>query len=271
MFRVRSVAVIASVVGLLCANAVQASQDSRWFGSFAGTLRLPNSNQGEDQDNAFGEVLGKVGFALSETQKGRLAVFAHTILSTDSSGASFNNVNKAGVGVEYRWRVSKPLTLTFSARYDWSERRPTGLAREGARFQINAFYFRYWHGGGKETRLGLPVHSTVFKAYGSLYAPGSMAPGDDNVVLSYGAEVSERLDLPNVKWRVALFADLVGSWDADKNSFNNKIIPALGIRLERPLPGGSFFVGARLRADWRYVNRTLDIEPGLSLGWFRTF
>lgn len=255
----------------LASGAAAASDDSRWFGSFAGALRFPNSNQAADQDNAFIEVLGKVGFALSETQKGRLAVFAHTIMSADSSGASFNNVNKAGLGIEYLWRVSKPLTLTFSARYDWSERRPTDLAREGPRFQVNAFYFRYWHGGGKHTRLGLPVHSTVFKAYGSLYAPGSMARGDDNVVLSYGAEVSERLELPKTKWRVALFADLVGSWDADKNSFNNKVIPAVGIRLEHPLPGGSFFVGARLRADWRYVNDTLNIEPGLALGWFRTF
>lgn len=248
-----------------------AQDGGRWTGATSGILRFPNSNQSADDRNAFGEALGWIGYVLHDDPDRMLAVYAHGYLSADTNAAPFNNVSKAGVGVRYRHRVTKALTLTATVRQDWDERRPTGQRRQGLRFALDGFYFRYMPAQTRRTWFGLPVSATVFKAYATLETPGSLASGDDNVVLTFGGELAEKVPLPDTKWRLAMFADLAGAWDKDGNSYNNKLIPAVGVKFEHPLPKGSFYAGARVRADWRWVRGTVDVSPGLAIGWFSAF
>lgn len=251
--------------------AAIAKDASRVEGIFAGNLRFPNSNQPSDDSNGFGEILGRIGFALYEDDRSRFSIFATSIISADTQKFSFNNTNRIGVGLRYRWKATKRLTLTFSARYDWLDQRNTEVSFNGPRYAIDAFYFRFWSAKPGATRFGLPVHSTVLRLFSTLSTPGSLQPGNDNVVLDFGGEISERLTLPNTEWRLASFIDLIGTWDLDRNNFNNRVIPAFGMRFEYPLETGSIRIGARLRADWRWINNTFDVKPGLVAGWFVAF
>jgi hypothetical protein len=248
-----------------------AQEGGRWTGATSGILRFPNSNQSADDGNAFGEALGWVGYVLREDPDRMLAVYMHGFLSADSNAAPFNNVSKVGVGLRYRHRISKALTLTFTARHDWDERRPTGQRRQGLRFALDGFYYRYMPVQARRTWFGLPATAAVLKAYATLETPGSLAKGDGNVVLTFGGELADKVPLPDTKWRLAVFADMTGAWDRDGNSYNNKLIPALGLKFEHPLPKGSFYAGARVRADWRWVRGTLDVSPGLVIGWYSAF
>lgn len=249
----------------------QARQDSPWIGAVAGVIRTPNSNQPGDDQNTYGEALSWVGYRLYDTGRSRLALYSHAFVSADSNRAPYNNVNKVGIGLRYRFKLSKAVTLTFSARHDWDERRRTGHRRQGMRYAVDGFIFKYWSADRDETRIGLPVTARILKAYATLETPGSLRAGDDNLVLTFGGELSEKMRLPNTDLRLALFADVAGAWDLDQNNYNNKLIPAVGIKVEYPLEGGVIYAGARMRADWRWIRGTVDVAPGLVIGWFRAF
>ncbi len=242
-----------------------------WYGFTSGTLRFPNSNQQADEGNLFTEPLFFLGYALHDSDRTRLSLFTHAILSLDSQGKSFNNVDKGGIGLRYRWKVSRAFSLTFNARYDWSRQRKTGRKFSGRRLSIDAFYYKAWFDQDRRKPFLLQGRSTVFRAYANLYTPGSLTPDDNNVVLSFGGELAERFPIKDSKFRWALFADLTGSWDADGNNYNNKLVPALGAKLEYPIKGGSLFAGARLRTDWRWIRGTFDTAPGLIVGWYKAF
>lgn len=248
-----------------------ASEKSRISGFFAGNLRFPNSNQPSDEGNGFGEVLGRVGYALFEDEIHRVSLFTHAIIVGDTTGFSFNNTNRVGVGLRYRVKATRRLTFTFSGRYDWFAQRDTDVRLDGERYAIDAFYFRFWSAKSGLRRFGLPVHSSVLRIFSTLSTPGSLSPGNKNVVLDFGGEISERYTLPKTNWRFASFVDLTGTWDLDGNSFNNRVIPAVGLRFERPLQGGSIRIGARIRADYRWIDDTFDVKPGFIAGWFIAF
>ena len=38
-----------------------------------------------------------------------------------------------------------------------------------------------------------------------------------------------------------------------------------------PVEDGVIYAGARMRADGRWIRGTVDLAPGLVIGWFRAF
>lgn len=252
-------------------DATAFGEGSRFHGATGGIVRLPNSNQPKDSGNLFGEAWLKLGYTLNKTERGNLSVFTLGNVVADSASFAYNNTAKIGLGLSYSLQVNDALNLTFSARHDWFRERGTETRRKGMRYAIDYYYYRYWPADPGTRQFGLNKAATIFKSYGTLAYPGSLRKGDTNVVLTLGGELSSDLKLPDSKWLISPFADFDFAWDADGNNYNNKIIPGLGVKARYPLKHGEFFVGLRAQADYRWVNKTLDVRPGLHVGWYKGF
>ncbi|OOY10900.1 hypothetical protein BMG00_17240 [Thioclava marina] len=247
------------------------AEGSRWHGATGGIVRFPNDAQPQEAGNLFAEAWVKLGYRIYKTDKLDLSLFALGNHVMDSAGQPWNNSNKLGLGLSLSWQVSDALNVTFSARHDWYRERGTGEKRNGPRYAIDFYYYRYWAAAPDKFMFGLSQSGTVFKSYGTLAYPGSLVEKDRNLVLTLGAELSRDLVIPDSKWIVSPFVDIDFSWDSDRNEYNNKLIPGVGVKLRYPLKHGEIFAGARLAADYRPVSGTTSVKPGLFLGWYKGF
>lgn len=243
----------------------------RFSGATGGVVRFPNTNQETDSGNTFAEAWVKSDVELYRRNDTRFKAFVLANYVRDSKPFAYNNAQKTGVGLSLSTRVDKHLELTFSARYDWFRELKTMTKREGMRYAIDYYYYRYWPDQKGKSLWGMNKRADVFKSYGSLEYKGSLIKGDDNVVLTVGGEYSSDYAFDESKWRVVPFVDMHMAWDLDQNNYNNKIIPAAGVKLRRPIEKGELFVGVKLEADYRWVNDTLDTGPMIFAGWYKGF
>ncbi len=264
-----AVLVVAALFGP--APVAAAGDDQRFHGATGGIVRYPNSNQPEDSGNLFGEAWLKLGYSLHRTERGNLSVYVLGNFVADSEPYAYNNTAKVGVGLTYSLQVSDALNLTFSARHDWFRERGTDVRRSGMRYAIDYYFYKYWPASEGARQFGLNRNATVLKSYGTLAYPGSLIEGDTNVVLTLGGEISSDLEVPGSNWLITPFADVDFAWDADRNNYNNKLIPGLGVKARYPLEHGEIFVGVRAQADFRWINETVDTSPGIFLGWYKGF
>ena len=243
----------------------------RFSGATGGILRFPNTNQDKDSGNSFAEAWIKSDIELYQSNDTRFKAFVLANYVRDSKPFAYNNTQKSGVGLSLSTRVGKHLELTFSARYDWFRELETTTEREGMRYAIDYYYYRYWPDQEGKSLWGMEKRANVFKSYGTLEYKGSLIKGDDNVVLTVGGEYSTDYAFDDSKWLFVPFVDMHFSWDVDQNNYNNKIIPAVGAKLRRPVEKGEIFVGVKLEADYRWVDGTLDTGPMVFAGWYKGF
>jgi hypothetical protein len=266
---------IAFALGLLfaCISA-PARADSfpdRLSGATGGIFRFPENLQPKNEGNLFGEAWAKLSYELDRTDRAVTSLFALGNFVADSRGFSHNNTAKIGLGLSHSIQVTDALNVTFSARYDWFMERDTDIRRSGIRLAADYYYYKRWEAGPGEKALRLPRIATVFKSYGTLAYPGSLEEGDDNIVLTLGGELSTDLDLPDADWILSPFADFDFSWDKDRNGYNNKIVPGIGVKVRYPLEHGEIFAGIRLSADYRPITGSVETGPTVFLGWYKGF
>lgn len=238
-------------------------------GATGGILRFPNTNQDKDEGNAFAEAWLKQGLILWKDGDTKVQAFYLGNLVGDTDLNPWNNSGKHGLGLQLSTRVGKHLELTFSGRHDWYSERKTDRTLSGWRFAIDYYYYRHFP-AKKELDLGvLSYKAAIFKSYGTLAYPGSLEKDDDNAVLTVGGEYSWDFQIGESDWLAVPFVDLHMSWDADANNYNNKAIPAAGVKLRRPIHYGELFAGVKIEADYRWVDETLDIGPMVFVGWYK--
>lgn len=238
-------------------------------GATGGILRFPNTNQDKDEGNAFAEVWLKQGIVLWSRGDTKVQAFYLGNYVRDTEPYPWNNSTKHGVGLQLSTRVGKHLELTFSARHDWSKELESGYAKNGWRFAVDYYYYRYFP-SKTDLQWGPFSHkANVFKSYGTLATPGSLDDGDTNIVLTVGGEYSGDFQIGESDWLMVPFVDFHMSWDKDQNNYNNKAIPAIGVKVRRPIKNGELFAGIKMEADYRWVDGTIDTGPIVFAGWYR--
>lgn len=250
-----------------------AAQDfsDRFTAATGGIVRFPNDLQSESEGNLFGEAWSKFAFSMYKTEKTDTAVFALGNAVADSTGYSYNNTFKIGVGLSHSIQFNDALNVTLSGRYDWYMQRKTDERRDGIRLAADYYYYRRWEGDPDDRFLGLQQKATIFKSYGTLAHPGSLVEGDKNFVLTLGGELSTDLDIPDSEWIHTPFVDFDFAWDWDQNNYNNKIVTGIGTKLRYPLDKGEVFAGVRFNSDYRWINDTFDAGPAAFIGWYKGF
>ncbi|MEH6832512.1 MAG: hypothetical protein V7661_16895 [Sulfitobacter sp.] len=111
--------------------------------------------------------------------------------------------------------------------------------------------------------------ANAFKSYGTLAAQGSLEKGDDNIILTIGGEYSAEYKIAESDWLMVPFSDFPMSWDKGQSSYNNKAIPAVGVKFRKLTKNGELFAGVKLDSDFRWVADTVDVGPIVFAGWFR--
>jgi len=269
----QTVSGIAFVLGLLFAClSTPARADSlpdRFSGATGGILRIPENLQPKNAGNLFGEAWGKLSYELDRTDRAVTSLLALGNFVADTKGLSYNNTAKIGLSLSHSIQVNDGLNVTLSARYDWFVERGTDVRRSGNRFAADYYYYKRWEADPGEMAFGLPKIATAFKSYGTLAYPGSLEEGDDNIVLTLGGELSTDLDLPDTDWVLSPLADFDFSWDKDRNGYNNKIVPGIGVKVRYPLEYGEIFAGVRLSADYRPIKGTVETGPSVFFGWYK--
>ncbi|MHA6263518.1 hypothetical protein ACXYMO_09965 [Arenibacterium sp. CAU 1754] len=243
----------------------------KFSGATGGILRFPNTNQDIDDGNAFAEAWLKLDVELWRQGDTALKAFMLANYVGDSKPFAYNNTRKAGLGLSLSTRVTDNLELIFSARYDWFGERSTSIRRQGWRLAVDYYYYKYWAETDTKSVWGMTKRSNVLKSYGTLAYPGSLIKGDNNIVLTLGAEYSAEYQIPDTKLLFIPFVDAHFSWDKDGNNYNNKIIPAVGVKLRKPLKKGELFLGAKYEVDYRWVANTVDTGPMIFAGWYKGF
>jgi len=237
-------------------------------GATGGILRFPNTNQDKDEGNAFAEAWLKQGIQFWQRGDTKIQAFYLGNYVRDTEPYPWNNSTKHGVGLQLSTRLGDHLELTFSVRHDWYKELESGFSRKGWRFAIDYYYYRYFpkDGGG---RGPFSHKANVFKSYGTLASPGSLEKGDDNIVLTIGGEYSADYKIGESDWLIVPFVDFHMSWDKDQNNYNNKAIPAVGLKFRKPIKNGELFGGVKLESDFRWVADTVDTGPIVFAGWYR--
>ena len=243
----------------------------KFGGATGGIFRFPNTNQDLDEGNAFAEAWLKADAEL--WRKGDTSLKAYVLANyvRDSEPYAYNNTKKAGIGVSLSTRIGDHLELILSARHDWFAELYTATRRSGIRVALDYYYYRYTEAPKPQALWGLDRRATVLKSYGTLESPGSLVRGDDNVVLTLGVEYSAEFARPEGRLLVVPFVDTHFAWDKDGNNYNNKLIPAVGVKVRYPVDKGELFAGVKLEADYHWVNQTLDVGPMLFAGWYKGF
>jgi len=236
-----------------------------------GIVRLPNSQQFSDRDNAMLEGWAKASLPLRRLGSAELGFFVRGKYLSDTAGYAFNRSQTGGIGLALKLKPGKKSSLTFSLRHDWYKRRGTPILREGTRFLVDYFFLDYKSAQRGDKMLGLRKTARVFKVFANFTYPDTLAKGDHNKVSSGGGEVSWNLALPDTKLYLSPFLSLSLSWDSDENSYNNKAQPGAGIKARWPVSGGDVHVGLRYRGDYRWVSDTFRHGPELFVGWYASF
>lgn len=271
MYRLhRSAALLARsfVAAFALAQAIPAIADITTPGATGGILRFPNNNQTEEDNNGFAEAWLKMGVQFQQTGTTRVQVFYLGNLERDTKAFSWNNTTQHGVGLQISTRPTDHLELTFSARYDWSLELDSGRRKQGWRPAINYYYSRHFKQNGT-LFVGQPYSANVLRSFGTLEFPNSIDETDDNFVLSIGSEYSAEIQLDEGgNFLLAPLVNLQLGWDSNQNNYNTKIIPAIGVKVRKPLVTGEFFTGIKIEVDYRPVAGTTDIGPIIYSGWY---
>lgn len=260
-----------AAIPLASATLAESPNQKFFGGATGGILRFPNTNQDRDSGNSFGEAWLKLHATLWSRGDTKLQAYGLANYVRDSKPFAYNNTQKAGVGLYFSTRLGDHLHLGFSARHDWFEELATPTRRQGWRYAIDYYYYRYFPAKKEQTLWRMTKTANVFKSYGTLETPGSLQPGDDNVVLSIGGEYSADYSIPDSKLIFVPFVDTHFVWDADGNNYNNKLIPAIGAKLRYPLVNGEVFFGVKYEVDYRWQKDTLAQGPMIFLGWYKGF
>lgn len=264
-------AVLAIWLAAMLPVRAEATWPMKFTGATGGILRFPNTNQAADSKDAFGEAWIKPELEIYRNGDTHVNAFFLGNYVRDSEQYSYNNTRKGGFGLSLSTRVGQHLDLIFSARYDMFRELDTGLRQHGWRFAIDYYYYRYFEQKAPATLFGMPKRGSAFKSWGTLEAPGSLAKGDHNIVLTMGGEYSAEYGIGDSKFLFVPFVDANFAWDKDGNNYNNKIIPAVGIKIRRPIDKGEIFAGVKYEVDYRWVDHTVDTGPILSVGWYKGF
>lgn len=240
-------------------------------GATGGIIRAPNTNQDLDAGDTFGEAWLQVYAELWRSGDTVLKAFFLGNYVRDTKPYAYNNTTKGGLGLSLAMRPTDALELTFSARYDWFKELFTDTRRQGWRFALNYYYYKRWEPTEPTTLWSMPKSATVFKSYGSIETPGSLVDGDNNIVVTIGGELSTEYEIADSKTLFVPFIEANFAWDADQNNYNNKLIPAVGVKLRRPIDKGELFLGVKYEIDYRWVDDTVDTGPMLFAGWYKGF
>ena len=245
--------------------------DLKFGGATGGIFRFPNTNQDVDDGNAFAEAWLKADVELWSQGDTKLKAYVLANYVRDTEPYAYNNTRKAGVGLSLSTRIGDHLELIFSARHDWFGELDTDTRRQGMRYAIDYYYYKYKEDRIPDALWGMDKTANVFKSYGTLESPGSLIKGDNNIVLTLGAEYSAEYTMNDSKLVFVPFVDTHFAWDADGNNYNNKLIPAVGAKVRYPLEKGELFAGIKFEADYRWQANTLDTGPMLFAGWYKGF
>lgn len=264
----RRLCLAAALTFAAASGAAAAQPDLAFPGATGGILRFPNTNQDDDRGNAFAEVWVKQGMEFWRSGTTKAQVFYLGNIVRDSHPYPWNNAIKHGLGIQLSTRPTDHLELTFSARHDWYREFSGGAKKQGWKLAVDYYYYRSFPGRG--ALWGMPNTARVFKSYGTLAWPGSLEPGDRNLVLTLGGEYSAEFGMGDeTPWLFVPFVDLHMAWDRDRNSYNTKVIPAAGVKLRKPFATGELFAGAKIEADHRPIDGTLRTGPMVFAGWYR--
>ena len=267
------VTIIFTIYAFVSSVSAEEGQTPRlkFGGATGGILRAPNTNQDVDDGNAFAEAWIKAHVELWRSDDTVLKVYALANYVRDSKPYAYNNTTKAGLGLSLAMRPHKNIELTFSARHDWFRELDTPTRRRGWRFAIDYYYYKYWEASEPKQVFGMTKRANILKSYGTLEYPGSLIKGDDNLVLTLGGEYSADYQIPDSKFLFTPFVDTHFAWDLDGNNYNNKLIPAVGVKLRRPVKNGELFFGVKYEVDYRWVENTIDPGPMIFAGWYKGF
>lgn len=239
--------------------------------TMGGIIRTPNNLQPEESGNLFGEAWFKADTTLARFGKMDFKAFIQGNYLRDSKPFSWNNKAKFGAGLTLGGNITDNLYLGFTLRHDKARELTTGVKESNTEFVANYYFYKEWNSPYLTQMFGRSFSKVVLKSWGDVKTPGSSIPGDVNVVFSTGGELGIELDvkntplviIPHFSW------DLLA--DTEKYTYNNKIVPELGVKIRYPLESGEIFAGLKRGVDIRTVVDSTNTGSTVFFGWYKAF
>jgi len=248
------------------ANAESGAWHPRFYGETGGILRFPNTLQTPDRANAIGVTWIKESVDLYKTAKTSFNLVAQGTYSRDTKPFVWNNSVTFGIGAELTIKLTDYLKLKAIARHDWYI-QSDGVKKEANRYYLNYSFFKNWLRDGVKLDEKYRRVNYILTINGALAFPSSLNNGDNNVLLTSIAELSMILRAKEKKISVIPYANIDFSMDRDANNYNNKLAPAIGLKIRYPLKKGQILLGASYGADFRWIDGTREFGSSIFLKW----
>ena len=269
--RLKTIAFVATIAACFLTPAAAEEKKQKIEFSTGGTFRYPNTVQEKDSKNVFASGWIKGDIKLGKSEKSEYGLIAIGSAALDSEGFNWNNNTRLGFGAYYKLRPMKGLSVTFNLRQEYYREFSSSKKESAAYASLSYYYFKSFDPKSEAPFLGLTRKGAELKSYGSIKYPGSLQKNDKNVTFNMGIEYAAKLAIPDTKLSIMPYASLNLAGDIEKKGYNNKIRPALGLRLKYKLDGGSIYAGLNAEADHRPIEGTTNSKLQLTAGWYKKF
>ena len=236
-----------------------------------GSIKFPYSLQPGDQGNIYFETFFKASLPIWKVNKSKLTFFIRGFYSLDSLELTFNNRSKISIGVAYSIKLHKTFSVSASIKYDRDFRLLTGNKKSGFRTNASYFYYKSWWRNMPGNHKRWFRQKTWARAWGVFTFPENLNSVDKNLAFITGLEAAAAFVRPKGKLQYVPFVELTLALDAQKKTFNNKIIPAVGFKFRRPLKGGEINLGVKYAIDRRWIQGTTEYGTVVFGGWYKAF
>jgi hypothetical protein len=236
-----------------------------------GSTMFPYSLQPGDAGNTYFETFVKASLPIWKVNGSKLTFFIRGFYSRDSLELTFNNRSKISVGFAYSVKLHKTFSVTALFKYDRDFGLLTGDKKAGFRANISYFYYKSRWRNKPSKHKGLFRQKTWARAWGVFTYPEKLNTSDRNLAFITGLEAAVAYVRPKGKLQYVPFVELTLALDSKKLTFNNKIIPAVGFKLRRPVKGGEINIGVKYAIDRRWIQGTTQYGTLIFSGWYRAF
>lgn len=237
----------------------------------AGRIVSPYSLQPGDVGNTYFETFYRISLPIWKNKKAKVSIFMGGFYSRDSLYLTYNNKNKISVGVSYNRKLRKNLNLVASLQYDRDYRPLSATVKSGIRAKVSYFYYKSWWRNIPTDHKGWFRQKSWIKNWGQLTYPENLNVGNSNLTFETGAEIATGFVRPNRKLQYVPFVEINFAKDSYHLSFNNKLIPAIGFKLRRPVKNGEIRLGVKYAIDHRWIRGTTRHGTVFFGGWYKSF
>lgn len=267
----KTIALGAAVTACLLAPAAADAKKQQIEFSTGGALRYPNTVQEKDGENLFASGWVKGEIKLGKTEKTEFGLIAIGSAALDSEGFDWNNNTRLGFGAFYKVRPMTGLSVTLNLRQEYYQENNSSKKESGLYASVNYYYYKSFDPKSEVPFLGLSRKGAELKSYGGIKYPGSLKKSAKNPTFNIGIEYATKFAIPETKFSIMPYASLNLAADLEKKNYNNKVRPAIGLRIKYKLDGGSIYAGLNAEADYRPIEGTTSSNLQLTAGWYKKF